>query len=116
MFSKLDNIQLIYIAIFILLFLATVFVRPIIFYTTQFTEVITIKDKHQLHKRDSTKYLVVNENDTIYNLVNVWWKGDFDKSDDWVQMKIGKTYKIQGYGFRFPMLSWYKNIHSFEEV
>jgi len=116
MLSKFSNLPLIYIVIFVLLFVATFFFRPILFYTTQFTEVITIKDKYQLHKRNSTKYLVVNENDTIYNLVNVWWKGDFDKSDDWVQMKIGNTYKIQGYGFRFPLLSWYKNIHAYEEA
>lgn len=102
--------------IFLLNIVIIILFRPIYFYSTKFEETITIKEKYQRVVGRTMKYLIVSENDTSYNISNVWWKGDFNKADDWVELKVGKTYKIHGFGKRLPFLSWFRNIYAFEEV
>lgn len=105
-----------YLIIFGILFFISLFLPVIIYSTTKYTKEITVKEKFQRFVKRSTKYLIVDENDTIYNMANIWWKFDYNKSDDWVRMKEGMKYKVKGYGFRFPALSWYPNIYEYEQL
>jgi hypothetical protein len=105
-----------YFGILFIIFVTSIFSSLILYFATHFTKVITIKDKHQYFASRRTKYMVVGKDDTIYNLANVWWKGDFNKSDDWVQLEKGKSYKVKGYGIRLPIITMYKNIYAFEKV
>lgn len=42
--------------------------------------------------------------------------GRFDSSDMYGRLEKGHTYKVTVIGFRIPMLSWYKNILTAEEI
>ena len=35
-------------------------------------------------------------------------------ADDYSKLEEGKTYKVYGYWFRFPMLSWFPRIYKIE--
>ena len=61
-------------------------------------------------------YHLVDSNDNIYQIRDVWFKGEFDTADDYVKIKEGKTYKVVGYGSRVRMLSWYPILYKFTEV
>ena len=54
----------------------------------------------------------MDSDDNIYNVVDVWWKGEFNSGDDYAQLNVGKTYRVKGYGIRFPFLSMYYKIYS----
>ena len=47
---------------------------------------------------------------------NLWFKGDFNRSNDYVALTIGNTYKVKGYGYRIGLLNAYQKIYAFEEV
>ena len=38
---------------------------------------------------------------------------EFNSADDYAQMKEGQTYKVNGYWFRLPLLSWFPKIYKF---
>jgi hypothetical protein len=41
---------------------------------------------------------------------------EFNSGDDYAMMKEGGKYKVKGYWFRFPILSWYPQIYAVEKV
>lgn len=41
---------------------------------------------------------------------------DFNSANDYVSIKIGKTYKVSGYGERIQILSQFPKLNTFEEV
>ena len=94
-----------------------ILVFPIIFYySTSFEKDITIKEKYtsQVYGRygNSTPiYYVVASDDTTYQLINMWWKFDFNNIDDYGKLNVGKTYRVKGYGKRIPFLSMVHNIY-----
>lgn len=90
------------------------------FYLTRFEKVITIRDKLIRHRQRGTRYRrrvthykVVDLNNTIYQLDNLWFFGDFKRSDDYVDIESRKSYIIQGYGYRWALLGIYPKIYSF---
>jgi len=59
-------------------------------------------------------YYIISTDNKIYNIVDVWWKGEFNNADDYAQMNVGKTYRVKGYGIRVPFLSIHYKIYSVE--
>jgi hypothetical protein len=106
---------------FIIAFLVTIiviaFLVPVItYYMTQFEKVITIKDKYTRYRRRGSNYNIVDANGHIYQVDNLWFKGDFNRSNDYVALAVGGTYRVKGYGYRFGMMDSYQKIYAFEEV
>jgi len=83
---------------------------------TEFEKEITIKEKYiatSYSRYSSTpNYFIVASDNKTYNIVNLWWKGEFDNSDDYAKLNVGETYHVKGYGMRVPLLSMYYNIYS----
>jgi len=111
--SHLDKLILIVVIILILLFV----VGPIIFYySTSFEKDITVKEKYtsQVYGKYGTSipiYYVVANDDTTYKIVNMWWMFDFNDTDDYGKINIGKTYRVKGYGKRVPFLGMVHKIY-----
>jgi len=101
-------------SIVILLF---IIVFPIIFYySTSFEKDIIVKEKYtsQVYGRYGTStsiYYVVSNDDTTYQLINMWWKFDFNVMDDYAKLNVGKTYHVKGYGKHIPFLGMVYNIY-----
>ena len=92
----------------------------IIYYQfTKFTKTITIKSKYNAMKsgrHGGTKYMIEDTDLNLYTVVNVSWKLDFNKAEDWNRMEVGKTYKVNGYGTRMAVAGKYPNIYSYSQV
>ena len=102
----------IFICIFIIFY---ILYRPL----TKFEKEITVKDKYINTYTDDNYdttiiYVVVDNNNNKYHLVNLISKLDFNKEKDFNSVEIDKTYKINGYGLNFLFLS--QNITSLKPV
>jgi hypothetical protein len=58
-----------------------------------------------------TQYRIVTNDDSIYQVSNVWWRADFNNEEDWNALEIGKTYRVKGWGYRVPLFGIYPNIY-----
>ena len=115
-FFKKQNNYRFYIIIFVVLLLLSVLVDLALYFTTHFEKEISVSNKYVRTTRRSSKYHVVDQNDENYRVTNVWFKGDFNRGDDYGILKEGQSYTIKGYGIRIPVLNMYKNIYSVEKV
>lgn len=79
-------------------------------------KVITIRNKYTRYRRRGSNYNIVDTDGHIYQVDNLWFKGDFNRSNDYVALTIGNTYKVKGYGYRIGLLNAYQKIYAFEEV
>ena len=95
----------------LLILLSSVIFNILLYYTTHFEKTITIKDKYTRYRRHGSNYNVVDENNNVYQVGNVWFKLDFNRAEDYNKLEKGKKYKIEGYGIRLPMIDMYKNIY-----
>lgn len=105
-----------YIVLIVLLILLPIIVNVILYFTTSFEKVITVQEKYTRYRKGGSNYNVVDTDNTIYKLDNVWFKGDFNRADEYVQFKIGKKYKVKGFGKRVPFLNMYKKIYEVKLV
>mgnify|MGYP005664644055 CR=1 FL=1 len=69
------------------------------------TMIITVTDK----ERTSEKFLIFTDG-LVLECTDSLLEGKMNSSDIYGSMKIGKTYRIRAYGFRFPLFSMYQNI------
>ena len=97
--------------ILFLIIILMIILNIILYYTTQFEKTITIKDKYTRYRRVSSNYNIVDEENTIYQVDNVWFKFDFDRAEDYNKLEKGKKYKVKGYGIRLPVFDIYKIIY-----
>ena len=96
--------------ILLLILFSSIIFNIVLYYTTHFEKTITIKDKYTRYRKGSN-YNVVDENNTIYHVDNIWFKLDFNRAERYNKLEKGKKYKIKGYGIRIPMIDIYKNIY-----
>lgn len=75
----------------------------------------TIEDKWVKRKDKSDMYLVQCDNE-VYQITDLIFKGKFNSSDIYANLKVGNTYEIMTTGYRFEFLSMYKNINEYEKV
>jgi hypothetical protein len=90
-------------------------------YFNEHSYTITVTDKDRVYDKDSSKYLVFGENTEtgetkVFENTDSLIKGKFNSSDFYGNLKVGETYKITVYGYRFPLFSWYENIIKYEKV
>ena len=75
----------------------------------------TIEDKWVKRNGKSDMYLVQCDNE-VYQITDLIFKGKFNSSDIYANLKVGNTYEITTTGYRFELLSMYKNINKYEKV
>ena len=97
--------------ILLLILFSSVIFNILLYYTTHFEKTITIKDKYTRYRRHGSNYNIVDENNNVYQVDNVWFKLNFDRAERYNKLEKGKKYKIEGYGIRLPMIDIYKNIY-----
>ena len=115
-FLKGKNNYFQYLLILLAFLLLTVIVDVALYFTTHFEKEITISNKYIRTTRRSSRYHLVDQKDENYRVNNLWFKGDFNRGDDYGLLKEGNTYKVKGYGIRVPVLNMYKNIYSVKKV
>ena len=97
--------------ILILIILASIIFNIVLYYTTHFEKTITIKDKYTRYRRHGSNYHVVDTDNNIYQVGNVWFKFNFNRAERYNKLEKGKKYKVKGYGIRVPVADMYKNIY-----
>ena len=75
---------------------------------------IIIKDKYV--KGQAGTYMVIDENQNAYVIQDLFFKGKFNSTDLYSQLKIDQKYKIKTTGYRIHIISEYPNINEIEEV
>lgn len=110
------------ISIIIFCLVVTLFSLPISFMTSfnDHTKIITVTDKERVNSSDSSKYLIMGEDENGDTLVlentDTPIRLKFNSSDIYAALKEGETYEVTVVGFRVPFMSWYENIISYSEV
>lgn len=121
--GSLNNSENIFGTFFKLCFL--IIVIPIclkyLYYTkTKFEKTITIKKKYKQLNSSDTDYddilKVVDSEDNIYNVTNLFFKLDFNKEEDYKTLELGKKYFVKGYGIENSGLGLYKNIYEVHKL
>ena len=59
---------------------------------------------------------MVDSEDNIYNITNLFFKLDFNKEEDYKTLELGKKYFVKGYGIENSRLGLYKNIHEVHKL
>ena len=99
------------IKIIIGLIIFALLLNIILYFSTHFTKKITIKEKYIRYRRSSSNYNVVDTDGNIYQIGNIWFKGDFNRAEDYQSLEKGKEYTVSGFGLRIPLLDMYKSIY-----
>lgn len=80
----------------------------------------TVTEKVVKNSKEHSKYLIFGEDKDghikVVQNTDSLFKGKFNSSDIYADIKVGKTYHFDVYGFRIPFLSKYENIDSYKEV
>ncbi len=86
--------------------------------TTKFTKTITVRKVYTRNRSKDTgdQYFVVDTDNKVYQVDNLWFKLDFNRADDWASLVEGHTYKVHGYGKRVGVADMYPTITSVEKV
>lgn len=80
----------------------------------------TVTDKEVKNKKEDSKYLVYTKDENgeiqVFEITDALFAWQFDSSDIYVGIEIGKTYVFDVGGSRNKFFSWYPNIYGYEEV
>ena len=106
-------------SVVLLLFLGAITLNIVgLFQHNEYT--LTVTEKVVKNSKDRSKYLIFtkDEEDRVKVIQNTdsLLKGKFNSSDIYADLKVGKTYDFDVYGFRIPFFSKYENIESYKEV
>ena len=81
-------------------------------YVSQFEKVITVKTKSNFatgagSKKNSMQNIVMDTQGKVYSFSDslIFWS--FKTTNNYIKIKEGETYKIKGFGIRFPFFSMY---------
>ena len=99
--------------IVIVLVIILVIVPVLSILLTRFEKTITVSEKYIKPGRRATHYRIIDNKKNTYEIVDSIFLLEFNSADDYAQMKEGQTYKVSGYWFRLPLLSWFPKIYKF---
>lgn len=75
----------------------------------------TVEDKWIKRSGQDDVYLVQCDNE-IYEISDLMFKGKFNSSDIYANLKVGNTYEITTTGYRVEFFSCYKNINEYKLI
>ena len=111
----MNNIRIVFAIIVSIVLIGLLVFIVSIGYQNEETIECTIEDKWVKRKDKSDMYLVQCDNE-VYQITDLIFKGKFNSSDIYANLKVGNTYEITTTGYRFELLSMYKNINEYEKV
>lgn len=111
-----ENITFYLIIFATIIFLISFVFRITLILFTRFQKTITVSEKYVRPSNKSVRYHVIDNDYNNYQLVDSVFLMEFDSGSDYAKLKPGQTYKVHGYGFRYPMLSMYPRIYKVEQV
>lgn len=111
----MDNIKIIFGTIAGILLMGLLIFSVSIGYQNEEIIECTVEDKWIKRSGKDDVYLVQCDNE-VYQITDLLFKGKFNSSDIYANLKVGKTYEITTTGYRFEFLSMYKNINEYEKV
>ena len=111
----MDNIKIIFGTIAGILLMGLLIFSVSIGYQNEEIIECTVEDKWIKRSGKDDMYLVQCNNE-VYQITDLLFKGKFNSSDIYANLKVGKTYEITTTGYRFKFLSMYKNINKYEKV
>lgn len=95
------------------------FCRPINKVTNRREVTATVTDKEVKNYSDKSKYLVYTKDEDgnvqVFEITDALFAWQFDSSDIYAGIEIGKTYVFDIGGSRRKLFSWYPNIYGFKE-
>lgn len=106
----------IFIIIFVILILISLLSTVVLYFATGFEKTIIVKEKYTRYRKGGSNYNIVDTDNNIYQIGNVWFKGDFNRADDYALLNEGDRIEVKGYGIRIPFLNMYKNIYEIKKV
>ena len=121
--KKLNNCDNIIVSFFKLCFLiifVPICLKYLYYIKTKFEKTITISKKYKLLNSENNDYddilKIVDTNNNIYNITNLFFKLDFNKEDDYKLLEIGKKYHVKGYGIENEALGLYRNVYEVHKL
>lgn len=87
----------------------------LVYRTTESTATITVSKAERVTSGKSSYYLVWSQQGEVYTVADSWAYLQWDASDRYGKLEVGKTYNVKVAGWRWNFLSWYRNVLSVEE-
>lgn len=84
-------------------------------YSNKETIQIEVKDKYIKRSGEHDTYMVVDSNNTTYQITDLAFIGKFNSTDIYNRLDIGQTYTVEVTGIRNNFMSWYRNINKIIE-
>ena len=98
------NTIIIPVAILVSLLLLHVFRNLIFFILTKFTKTIIVKNAFVSNIDHKPNYILIDSNNNLYEVVNMPWILDFNKSQDFGKLVPGNKVIITGYSYNLPFI------------
>jgi hypothetical protein len=102
-----------WVFLIIIIYLIILFIYT---YGTYFEKVITVKELNYVKNFKQGTNIITDSDNDIYTIHNSVLYGFFTSVELFTKININETYKIRGYGFRIPILGYYKNIIGAEKI
>lgn len=119
--KKFITRKFIFCAVFALTVTAIMqFCRPINKVINRREVTATVTDKEVKNYSDESKYLVYTKDENgdvqVFEITDALFAWQFDSSDIYAGIEVGKTYVFDVGGSRNKLFSWYPNIYGYEEL
>lgn len=118
--KKLKVFVLVAIILFAVGFLLVSFSRPFNKVSNRREITATVTDKEVKNKSNESKYLVYTKDESgeiqVFEITDALFAWQFDSSDIYAGIEVGKTYVFDVGGSRNKFFSWYPNIYGYEEA
>ena len=79
-------------------------------YITKKEDKVVIRDKYIYTINGYSKLMIVDDKKKHFCVNNSLWYWKWNSLEDFVQLKIGKCYKVSYYGYRIALLGIFPNI------
>ncbi len=111
-------IELLAVVIFIGIIVAISFLGFQIEYGNEREVICTVNEKwiKRASGEDKKDMYLVSCGDEVYKITDLFFKGKFDSSNIYANLKVDKKYKLTVTGYRFGYFSSYQNINDYELI
>lgn len=85
-------------------------------YMFRFNDEIEVKNKYVKIEGPRSLYMITSTKGKIYKFDKAIWKLHWSQAELWNSVEKGKSYKVKGFGLRWPFFGMYPNIHTVTSV
>lgn len=117
--KKLKDVGFIVIYVLAVCILISNLCRPVNKILNRREVISTVTGKEVKNKSDNSKYLIYTKDENgeiaVFEITDTLFAWQFNSSDIYAGIEVGKTYKFNIGGSRNKFFSWYPNIYTYEE-